>query len=437
MIRAAAGRRRAAPATVWIVTALVLGGFAAAGGARAAEPAAGGDALLEAAEGALATVVGVVRTPARVDTHGWAASLEIERTLAGPLTAGSVQRIAWEELALARPARFAAGDRIAVALVALPGTSLWAQRFPPAGEGPRVLVVAAEGDAFLRRPDPRTLDLLARYLALPAAERGSSPGIAALAGLVQEADPVVASAALRRLGTVPELGAQLDEEARQALAGAARDEARPLALRRALLAAIGRQRLTALRPTLEELASAGAPLEAAALEALAALDGGLPRERTEALLESRDPELRAVGVRLAATPQQIDALAGLLRNDPSPDVRAAAAETLAARRGADAVDDVASGLFDAEPSVRAAAARALGGVGEPAVATLLRLTMARTGSETHAPIVALSLTGAAGSQALLEIAGSHPDPMVRKVARLALGEGPGENEAVLDPRPPE
>lgn len=404
--------------------------------ARAKEPVAGGDALLDATENAVATVVGVVREPARIDTHGWAGSLEVERSLAGPVAAGTVQRIAWEELALARPPRFANGERVVVALAALPGISLWQQRFPPGPDAPTVLVVAAEGNGFLRQPDPSTIEGLDRYLALPSEERVRGHGVAALAALMREAEPAVASAALRRLAAIPGVGALLDHDGRQALASAAADESRPFPLRSDLVGWIGRERIVALRPTLASLASSpGSPLQAEAVEALGILDGGLPADRSAALLRSRDPKLRIVGVRFVATAKAEEELVGLLRNDPAPTVRAAAARELVARRGAAAVDDVASGLFDAAPDVRAAAAQALASVGEPAVPTLLRLTLERTGSETHGPIAALALAGPAGGSALVEVAASHRDPAVRKIARFALGEAPGENEATLDPAP--
>jgi hypothetical protein len=403
--------------------------------ARAAVPAAGGEALLDASEGAAATVVGVVRQPATVDTHGRSATLEVERSLAGDLAAGASQRIAWEELALARPPRFADGDRVLVALDPLPGASLWRQRFPVTKTSPDVRVVAAAGDAFLRRPDEATIDLLARYLALPPAERVTAPGVGALAALVRGADPHVAAAALRRLGTVPGLDAQLDDAARAALAAAAQDASRPTDLRSALIAWIGRARLVALRPAIEALAGAASPVQADALEALIALDGGLPADRGDALLRSTDPRLRTVGVRSLSGARARERLLALSKNDPAPEVRAAALQRLVDVGGAAAAEDASAGLFDPDRSVRGAAAVALGKVGEPAVPTLLRLAMTRTGDAASGPVVALSLAGPAGAKALVEVARSHDDPEVRKIALFALGHGPKENEVVLDPQP--
>lgn len=409
--------------------------LAGAHAAYAAEPAAGGASLLDASESAAATVVGVVRAPARVDAHGYAATLDVERALAGALAPGSSQRIAWEELALARPPRFADGDRVLVALAALPGASLWRQRFPVTKDGPRVLVVAAEGDAFLRRPDARTIDLLARYLALPEAERSQGAGVDAIAALVQGADPAVAAAALRRLEGTPGVDSRLGEAGRSALAATAGDETRPFELRAELVAWVGRARIAPLRPTLEALARPGSPLQAESTEALGVLDGGLPPERGDALLRSPDPKLRAVGVRFASGPKADEKIGDLLRADPAPAVRAAAVRRIVARRSAAAVDDAASALFDADDSVRAAAAEALGSVGEPATPTLLRLALARTGREALGPIAALALVGPSGGKALSEIATTHRDPNTRKAALFALGQAPHEHAVTLDEHP--
>lgn len=403
--------------------------------ARAAAPAAGGAALLDAAETAAAVVVGVVRQPAPVDVHGWSAGLEVERALAGALQPGSTQRIAWEELAKSRPTRFADGDRVLVALDPLPSASLWRQRFPVTKGAAPVLVVAAHGDAFLARPDAVTVDHLGRYLTLPPDARSQGAGLDALARLVQNAEPAVAASAQRRLAGLPGVESRLGEDGRSALAAAAQDAARPLDLRAAVVSWIGRARVYALRSTLEALALPSSPLQPEATQALAELDGGVAPERSDALLQSADPRMRVVGVRFAAGSQAEQRLSSLLRSDPAPEVRAAAVEALVARRGRDSVDSVTDAFFDPSPDVRAAAARSVGALGEPVVPTLQRIALERHGADANAPIVALSMAGPAGARALLEIASSHPDPAVRKVARFALGHGPKENEVSLDPAP--
>ncbi|HVP28283.1 MAG TPA: HEAT repeat domain-containing protein [Myxococcota bacterium] len=418
-----------------LALALALVGAGLAARARAADPAAGGPPLLEAAERATLTAVGIVHEPERVDLQGRAAWLEVESVVAGEGTPGRRVRFAWEELAQGRPDRFAEGERVLVALAPLPSGSLWHQRFPIVAGVPPVRVVAAGGDAFLRRPDPVTVDLLTRYLALPAEERGGPPGALALARLVAGGEPVVAAASLRRLAELPGSAAKLGDAGARTLGGALEDAARPRGLRAAIVAFAGDQRVVALRSRLVALATPGGELEPEAIAALATLDGGLPADRAEALLASADPRVRAVAAGLVSGPKAEQRLAGLLRNDPSAEVRAAAATALLEPGGPGAVGDAAPGLFDRDSTVKAATAKAMGSLGERAVPTLQQLTMERSAEEAKGPIAALSLAGMPGARALVEIASTHPDPAVRTLARFALGSVPSHDRggAELDP----
>lgn len=380
------------PLSAWLVAALAAG-------------------LLEAAVGAPRTVVGTVSAPSRVDLHGRAAELAVERSLGAPLVPGERVRVAWEELGSGAD-RFRDGDRILVALEPIPDLSLWRQRFPQGG----VLAVARRGTAYLRDPDPASVDLLAAYLALPAEARGGEAGARALVALVAGAEPGLAEDALA--GLAPR---ELGPPASEALARALADESRPLDLRRGILGLAGERRLAALRPGVEPLARGAGPLAPDALEALARLDGSLPAARVRELLASPDAALRAVGVRHAGAMLGVPELAGLLRSDPDPGVRAASVAALAARSGEEGLEAASSGLFDADPGVRREAVTQLGGRGAEAVPLCLRLAFERVAPEAGAPLAALALAGPAGRDALAELAARHADPKVRDLAQLALG----------------
>ena len=165
--------------------------------------------MLRGAETARRVVAARIDSVAKIDRHGWRATLAVERdllaTAASDAPVTEVLAIGWEELAEGRPPRFSDGDRVLVALDPLPGQTLWRNRFPKR-DG---FAVAERGTAFLRDPDAATLDGLARYLGVAAAEREESPGVEALAALVQTAAAPVAEGAVGRLESVPGLGTQV------------------------------------------------------------------------------------------------------------------------------------------------------------------------------------------------------------------------------------
>jgi HEAT repeats len=392
---------------------------AAAGGAPA--PAAGGPSFLAAAEGAQHTLLGVVREPTRVDLHGWAATLGVERDLDGrPTTGNETVRIAWEELAPERPPRFGAGDAILVALEPLPLDSIWHERFPHGD----ALAVAGRGAAFLSAPDNRSVDLLATFLQLPREERGETAGVTALAALAAQGMPPLALEAVQGLDAVPGLSAKLGEGARANLVGTLSDADRPVEVRRAVVELAGSRHLLALREPLQALAESGPPLEADAWSSLAALDGELPPETVKRLIASPDPATRAVAARLAPGSALTAQLETLAAKDPSAEVRASAVEALLTARGAEALEAGLAALSDPDPGVRGAAVRAVGGLGAAAVPSLRSLAEARTGSGAAAPLAALVLAGPEGRVVVMELAQSHPDAKTRGLARLLLGQDP-------------
>jgi hypothetical protein len=362
-------------------------------------------------------VVGRTLAPHPLDVHGWAARFVVEQALRGAAAPGDSFEIGWEELASGRAPRFTPGGLALVALEPLPPGSLWHQRFPQPG----ALVVATEGEAFLRDPDAATVALLGRWSQVARAEREGPAGVRALSALWAGATPRVAEDALAALNEIPGLAAKVEDESLERFASGLLDDSRPLALREGLLRLAAQRQLAALRPTIERLARRGDPLEAPALDALGALDGGLPPIRVAALLARPEPAVRAAGARHARG-AQLERVAGLVKSDPAPEVRAAAIATILSQRGARGFDVAGQGLFDPDPAVRAAAAGALGALGTAAVPGLLALVKDRSAKAAAAPIAALLLAGSDGRAAVQTISETNPDPEVRKVARLALGQ---------------
>jgi hypothetical protein len=299
----------------------------------------------------------------------------------------------------------------------LPPSSLWRGRFPSAN----ALAVADDGQAFLRDPDPATLEGMQRWAGTSPREREEAAGVAVLAALWAQAAPSVAEGALARLAEVPGLDAKLEGDAGASLAAGLADGSRPLPLRAAMAQLAGKRRLASLTPALEARTKRGDPLEASALDALGALSDGLPPDRVRDLLARPEPALRAVGARQARG-ALLDPVKKLLKADPAPEVRAAAVVALLDQQGMAAFDVAAQCLLDSDSDVRAAGAKRIGALGAPAVPGLVTLINGQSMPEAAAFVGALALTGADGRAAVKTISETHHDPKVREVAKVALGQ---------------
>jgi hypothetical protein len=381
------------------------------------QPASPERALLPATEQARATVVGRVADVTQLDRSGYAATLQVERVLAGNLPARPL-RIGWEELAAKRPPRLRNGQRVLVALDDLPQGSLWRQRFPA---GTPAFAIAARGDALLIEPEAGDLELLTAYVQLgeqaPAVARAG-----ALTRIASAASPVVAGAAVARLAALPNAAGALDAAAVEQLMRTAANDSKPLPLRRAIIALAGRARLTAAAAQLEALARPGAALEAEALSALGEIRG-LPNAQIEALLDRHEAPVRAVGARFATAGIAERRLPTMVRLDPSPLVRIAAVRALAATHTVWGLDAAVPALADPDPQVRSAAAEALGALGAVGVPTLEAVARSQP-AEARGAITALTLAGPKGVAVVRQLAQNHPDERLRDFARLALGQGP-------------
>lgn len=387
-------------------------------GAAAAQPSAPGVPLLAALDDAPVAALVRVDGVARLDGSAYTATATVLQPLRGA-GAGQALVVVWEELARGRPPRLASGDTALLALADPPSGSLWKQRL---ASRPGARVIAGKGDALLSHPAPGDVELLARYAALdPGA--APAPRAAALLEMAGSGSPTLAAMAVERLLARPALLAALPDSGVLTLLDWAGDGERPLSQRAAIVALAGAARRLAARPALEQLARPGAPLEAEALSALAALDGGLPAERAEALLDRPEPAVRAAGARSLSGAAVERRLPSLVRSDPDPRVRAAAAAALAATRTAWGVDGCVPALADDDPSVRAAAAEALGRIGAPVVPQLEDVARTQP-ARARGALTALALAGPTGEQALRRLSVELPDPALRAFARLALGQGP-------------
>lgn len=390
-------------------TLFVCAGIDAPARAAAVAP---GAALLAAAETAVAVVAAAVVEVRQLDATGYVADLDIERTLSGEHLAR--RTVAWEEASPARPPRWTAGDRIVVALEDAPDNSLWRRR-RTAGAG--AWIIAAAGYAYVRAPNVAALDALAAYLELDAEKGSSAAGSAALTNLAAHAPPAVGVTALARLQSP---ASALSPAVVASLTEIAADEGHDAEVRAAALQVIARRRLLEARATVEQIAAREGAARVAALDALAELDGVLADTTVAALLASDRPRERAAGARLAGPRTAERQLLATARGDEDAGVRAAALTRLAATNTSWGLAATVDGLADPAAEVRAAAARAIAAIGEPALPALDR-AVALAGATAPGAIATLSLMGPTAGNRVAEIARSHPDEHLRALALLALG----------------
>lgn len=363
-------------------------------------------------------MLGRMREPRRIDADGYQAVLEIEQVLAGSINEQKRIRLGWEELSAARAPRFKDGDRAVVALAPLPSASLWRSRFPDVSRSD-VYVVAEEGEAYLLHPDKESLQAVSSYLAAGKDEHSRASTVAALARMIAYAAPDLAVAAASELVEI-ELPSPLPEGAEAALRDALVARQQPQ-LRSLIIEIAARQRIKSLRPQLQQLGDTDPNLGFNALMAVAAIDGGLPEGQAQALLTDPNPVRRLVAIRLARG-AIVEQILPLLRTDPDPRVRAEVARTLIEQRGTAAMSDVLRALSDPDAFVRTEAARSLGQLGGAAVPALAELAKTASVPTAMAVVLALESTGAAGADALHELAENHPDASVRRLAKLARGK---------------
>lgn len=381
----------------------------------------GGAAFLAAAEQAACSVVGRIEERTRLDRHGYAAWLVVERVLAGDCGGAPRLRLGWEELARARPPRFDDGNRIAVALEPIPGQSLWRTRFADDLQRGPVFTPAAGGNAWWANPSPETVEQLGSWL---ASTRATDPDaqLAALAQLAKVASEPLGAGAVERLAQLAGGGDALPAGAAATLAAIVTDPSRPRGLRLQIIAAAGRGKWSGLRPAVAGATEPGSDSIAAALAALAGMDGGLPQDRVAQLVQDGDPAVRVVGVANAVAPEILDTLPALVRSDPAAPVRAAAAATLVRRRGLVAFDAVRPAFADPAPEVAVALAEAFAGLGESAVAPLENVFVTGSFAEARGATLALHGLGGPGRDCLARLARDASDERRRHLAEIAVGK---------------
>ena len=188
-------------------------------------------------------------------------------------------------------------------------------------------------------------------------------------------------------------------------------------VRIALIDAVGDAHLTAMVPTLKEIASPP-PVMAAAWRALDALGAGASEDEMKERLASTEASTRTAAAREMLQRSGVDAVqtvAPLAVKDSDPQVRIDVIEALTVLKDPATLPVFEQAFVDPSEPQRQAAARGIRAVGGPqAAVTLGRL--AETGdiqSQRYAVLILMTLEEPSAAPILERLAKSHPDAKTR------------------------
>jgi HEAT repeat protein len=351
----------------------------------------------------------------------------VERVLKGDLAAGESMDLAQELLFESLQPYFTAGAESLILAVPLQSYSSFRKALP---EGrywrwTERLDVAAEVAAMA---DPTMTEAAARYLAIrDDAEATADFLVATIVG----SHARLRRDALALLETRRELAPLLDDARLASLQGFLADERQPLAERALVLVNLARVGAPGL-VTIAERHASGGPLQAPAIDALVSLDRVPPEEQLMAASRNPDDATRVAagrGLAKLGTPAALDRLDAMLTEDRSDNVAVAILNALAAVRTERAVRLLVRDLGGQNKARVTAAAQSLGRVATPeAVAALGKALESGAPDAQGAAAFALRSAGSPEATEILHTQEkNHPDPKVRRLCRIALGESGHEH----------
>ena len=348
--------------------------------------------------------------------------VRVSRVLKGDVTAGDEIALAQEMLFPTTRPYFASGVETLVFAVPLPNYSAFRKVLPDGRywRWAERLDSAADVAVFT---EPALADTVARYVAVrDDVEAAADFLVAQLVG----GSPRLRADALATLEQRRELHPLLDTARLAGLRPWIADERQPLAERAQVLVRLARLRAPGIAAVAQASADGGA-LQAAAVDALVSLDQLPPADRLLAWSGSKDEALRVAasrGLAKTASPAAFAKLRELLEHDPSDNVRLAIVQALSGVSDDRAVELLAAELGKTDKARIAAAAESLARIKSDAALAALGTALEKGSSDAQAAAAfGLKRSGMRrGTEILREQEASHPDPAVRKLCKLALGE---------------
>jgi HEAT repeats len=319
---------------------------------------------------------------------------------------------------------FTTGSDALVLAVPLPPYSYYRESLP-AGSYLRWTDPKDSRDDITAVADPAVAAAVREYLGV---EKDRAATARLLAAVLASPVPRLRTDALATIAARPELVPALDVAALEPVRRVVADEHVPVVERAAILVTLARVGALGVVPLAEEVAARRGPLQAPALDALVLL-GRVPSEdQLLAVSDGDDPALRIAAVRgLARSSSRaaFERMAEIVRGDPALEVRIAALTALGSARDPRAVGILADAMRrSTDKGEILAAGDSLGRIASPEAIRALGAVLHEGSFEAEAA-AAFGLMQANKPEAntvLREERDRHPDPQVRRVIKLALGE---------------
>lgn len=238
--------------------------------------------------------------------------------------------------------------------------------------------------------------------------------------------------ALTLAGTRHEMVPLLDARRLAPLSAWLASEGTPVPERAAALVALARMKVPGVVELAEALTVNDNPLQAAAVDALVTIEKPPPDQQLLAWSQSRDDALRlaaARGLAKSASDAALDRIATLLETEGTSAVRLAIIRAIARTPSPRIVPLLAAELGKPDKEITLAAADALVQQGTDSAVTVLTKAL-EEGSENAqlAAAFALKRMNRHDTDEILErVERTHPDPKVRRLCKLALGESMHEH----------
>jgi HEAT repeat protein len=349
--------------------------------------------------------------------------------LKGEVALGSPIALVEERVFGSERPYFAVGGEALVLAVPLPSYSYYRETLP-AGSYLRWTDPKESAEDIAALADPAAAAVVSRYLAL----RTDPPALARyLATVLGSPLRRLRADALATIVAHHDVAAALDADALAPVRTVLGDERLPLTERGHILIELARAGAPGAGTLAEEIAARRGPLEAAAADALVSLKRTPPEGRLLAWSRGDDPALRIAAVRGlagASSRTAFERIAAIVQHDSAREVRIAALAALGSAHDPRAVPVLAGAMQSDDRDELLAASGSLARIGTPEAIRALGRTLREGSFEAEsAAAFALKQSGKADAEAILrEQRDLHPDPQVRRVIKLALGEHLEEHE---------